>query len=261
MDKEQEKVRELVIEVINLNKSFLSSKNSDLSISKRLFGLFENRKKSLNLYKALQNINFSIRRGEVFGIIGRNGSGKSTLLLLLLGAMIGDKGSIIRRKGKMLRLALGMGMDGNLSARDNIYINGSMLGLSFKQIGEKFSNIARFADVEDSIDMPIKHFSKGMRARLNFAIALHVNADILLLDEFFGGVGDRDFRAKSNNAFKKKLIRKKTVIIVSHNMSIMKDHCNRVMWLDKGVVKEVGAPKKVIRNYKRSFKGKTQDVQ
>lgn len=211
------------------------------------------RKKGSQLIKAVQNVSFDVVSGEVFGIIGSNGSGKSTLINLIMGSMRPDRGSLIRTKGRIMRLALGMGIDPNLSARDNVYINGSILGLSFRQIGEKFEEILNFAGLTEFVDVPVKNFSSGMRQRLTFSIAMHANADIFLLDEFFGGVGDIDFKKKSNEAFRQTIIDGKTIIMVSHSMSIIKKYCTRVMWIDKGVPKLVDKPEIVIPMYKESF--------
>lgn len=206
--------------------------------------------------KALSKINFDVYKGETFGIIGRNGSGKSTLIHLIMGSMRADKGAEIETRGRMLRLALGMGMDPNLSARDNIYINGSILGLSFKHIGDVFDDIIEYANLEAFVDTPVKNFSKGMQARLKFSIAMHADADIFLLDEFFGGVGDEDFKKKSNDAFRKTILEEKTIVIISHSKQIIEQHCTRALWIEKGEMKMLDKPSKVVKAYAASFKKK-----
>ena len=237
----------------NVSKTFYSNQNAAASIRDLTLGIFS-RKKDVKVVKALQNVNIEIRKGETFGIIGSNGSGKSTLIHLMMQSMKPDKGGIIETKGVMLRLALGMGMDPNLSARENIYVNGSILGLSFAHIGKIFHEIIAYANLEEFVDTPVKHFSKGMHARLKFSIALHANAEILLLDEFFGGVGDQDFRKKSTRAFKKVILEGKTIIMVSHAVQNVKKHCERAIWIDKGLIKMQGSADDVVDAYIENFK-------
>jgi len=206
--------------------------------------------------KSLSKITLSINEGEIFGVIGRNGSGKSTLLNIILGAIKPDPGGIINLDGSIMKLSLGIGVDPNLSARDNIYLNGSLIGMSFKQIGEKFNEIIDFANLDEFIDVKVKFFSSGMKSRLLFSIAMHANPDILLLDEFFGGVGDEDFKTKSQLAFNNKIIKNKTVVVVSHSIQIIKKYCTRVLWLDKGQIISCGETLQITDEYLNSFNTK-----
>lgn len=203
--------------------------------------------------KALNDINLKVRKGEIFGIIGRNGSGKSTLINLIMGTIPPDRTGKISTKGKLMRLSLGLGVDPNLSARDNIYVNGSIIGLSFKKIGSIFDDIIEFAGLEEFINTPVKFYSKGMKQRLMFSIAMHANADIFLLDEFFGGTGDEDFKKKSDIAFRQSILEGRTIVIVSHSMQIISKYCDRTVWLDKGKIVEMGKTEKVVSAYKASF--------
>lgn len=223
----------LAISISNVSKTFFIREHSSDSIMKRTMSLF----KPVNLreIKALSNINLEINKGEFIGIIGHNGSGKSTLLKLIAGAFPPDKGGSIKINGKVIRLSLGMGFDPNLSARENIYVNGSILGLTFKKIGEKFDEIIEFSGLHHFIETPVKFFSSGMVSRLAFSIAIHAEADIFLLDEFFGGVGDEDFREKSDKALKE-LLKDKTILFVSHEMSQIKKYCDRVVKFEKGKI-------------------------
>ena len=177
---------EPVIEVKNLNKTFRKQNTGNRNL---LLTLFSKKEK----LKVLNDINFEVYPGEFLGIVGRNGSGKSTLLRIIMGTLKGDKGTEVKVRGKMIRMALGMGFDQNLTARQNIYLNGTVLGLSFKKIGELFHAIIDFAELSNFIDTPIKYYSSGMKSRLAFSIAIHAEADIFLMDEFFGGVGDESF--------------------------------------------------------------------
>jgi len=249
---------EPVIDIKNLSKTFTTKTNAVSTIRDRFIKVFSKEAKNVKVVKALQNINFEVQQGEFFGIVGRNGSGKSTLLNLLIGSIRPDKGSIIKTKGKMIRLALGMGFDGNLSARDNIYINGSILGLTFKRIGLIFDDIIGFAELEGFVDVPVKKYSSGMLSKLKFAIAIHAEADIFLMDEFFGGVGDESFKAKSTQVFKNTFLDGRTIIHVSHQLHTIKKHASRVLILDKGEQVNLGEPEEMLKEYKGLFSNVTK---
>jgi len=218
------------IDIKNLNKTFNLS-GRQLAFTKRLKRKLSNKTKKVY---AIRDLDLQVKNGEFLGIIGKNGSGKSTLLKLIIGAMDPDTGSHIITRGKIIRLALGMGFDPDLTARDNIYLNGTILGLSFKQIGNKFEEIIDFAELEEFVDTPIKFFSTGMKSRLSFAIAIHAEADIFLIDEFFGSVGDLGFMEKSQKAFEENILQGKTIIHVSHSLDLIRQHCNRILIMDKG---------------------------
>lgn len=221
---------EIAIDIKNLNKTFSVEKKGNSLIQKLARIFIPNYKK---VY-ALKNINIKIKKGESVGIIGRNGSGKSTLLKLIIGAYAPDKGSIINTEGKIIRLSLDIGLDQNLTARDNIYLNGTILGLNFRQIGIVFNEIIGFAELENFIDTPIKYYSSGMKSRLSFAIALHAEADIFLIDEFFGDVGDEIFKEKTQRAFEENVLKGKTIIHVSHSLDTLKSNCDRMIIISKG---------------------------
>ncbi len=244
--------QDVAISLENVSKTFYVREKASDSIRNKFFNFFS-RKNGLREIKALQGVNLNIHKGEFFGIIGKNGSGKSTLLKLIMGAYPVDQGGSVNVKGKIIRLSLGMGFDPALSARDNIYINGSVLGLTFRKIGSIFDEIIDFAGVENFVDTPLKFYSSGMRSRLSFAIAVHAEADIFLMDEFFGGVGDLAFREKSKEVFKRALIDGRTIVHVSHNLPTIKNHCDRVLFLDKGEVKFLGGPEETIVEYKKLF--------
>ena len=246
-----ESISKVAIQLTSISKTFHLNINRSDSIRTMFFNVFKRQNK--NKLKALTDINLKIDIGETFGIIGRNGSGKSTLLNIIMDSIRPDKGGSVNTIGKIMRLSLGIGVDPNLSARDNIYVNGSLLGLTFKKIGNIFDSILEFAGIKEFVDTPVKFFSKGMRQRLLFSIAMHAESDIFLLDEFFGGTGDKDFKKKSDKAFQDKIIEGKTIIIVSHNLNTIKKYCSRVMWIDKGVCKAIGDPKVIITKYKESF--------
>ncbi len=241
----------LAIELKNVSKTFRIRDVSKDTIREKVANIFK--PSNIHELKAVQNVTFTVQKGEFFGIVGHNGSGKSTLLKLIIGAIKADEGSSIRTSGRVLRLALGMGFDMNLSARHNIYVNGSVMGLTFKEIGRRFHEIIDFAELQKFVDTPIKYYSSGMVSRLAFAISVFVDTDILLIDEFFGGVGDEAFRSKSAEVFKKRIIEGKTVVFVSHEMSIINEYCNRVCVLEQGKVVNIGAPDQIIPAYIQSY--------
>lgn len=242
-----------MISIKNVSKTYKVRQTKSSSIKEFLPLLLQFKLGKKQEIKAINNISLKIKRGETFGIIGRNGSGKSTLIHLMMKSIMPDKGGKIKTNGSMMRLALGMGVDPNLSARDNIYVNGSIIGLSFKRIGSLFDNIITFANLEGFVDTPVKFYSKGMKQRLLFSIAIHADAEIFLLDEFFGGVGDEDFKRKSNIAFEKRILEGRTIIIVSHSMHIVKKFCSRTLWLENGEIKSIGNTNQVVKEYRLSF--------
>jgi ABC-type polysaccharide/polyol phosphate transport system ATPase subunit len=200
-----------------------------------------------NLF-ALKNVSFDVDKGEFFGIIGRNGSGKTTLLTVLAGIFKPDEG-IVNVNGTISPfLGLGVGFNPDLTARDNVFINGLVLGLSISQIKEKYESIFDFAELHKFEDTKVKYFSSGMYARLAFSVAIQMNRDILLMDEVLA-VGDMSFRKKCLEYFDTvKKNAEKTIIFVSHDMGSIAG-CNRVMLLEKGQVKYIGKPKEAIDRY------------
>lgn len=233
------------IELKHLSKSFNFDKKGGNFVQK-LTQLFSKSKR----IKVLDDINLTITKGEFIGIIGKNGSGKSTLLKIILGVLEPDEGSIVKTNGSVLRLALGIGFDPNLTAKDNIYVNGSILGLSFKAIGELFHEIIAFSELEEFVDTPLKFFSSGMKTRLSFSIAMHAKADIYLIDEFFGDVGDELFKEKSQQAIENNLLAEKTVLYVSHSLDSIRKNCNKVIVLNKGKASVFDEVEKAITYYK-----------
>ena len=243
----------VVIDAQNLSKTFFVNENSVFTIREAVKGLFTKTKGSRRVIKALQTINFQVKQGDFFSVIGRNGSGKSTLLNIIIGSIRADPGSILKTKGRIIRLALGMGFDPNLSARDNIYVNASILGLTFKRIGQIFDDIIGFAELEEFVDVPVKHFSSGMMSKLKFSIAIYVEADIFLMDEFFGGVGDESFRKKSAEVFENTFLDGRTIMHVSHSMATVHKFSTNVLVLDKGNQIALGPPQEVIPVYRNLY--------
>ncbi len=244
--------KDIAVKLVNVSKTFYYREVTNNTIRQKVTGLFRG-KHTLRKIEALSDISLTIKKGEFFGIIGHNGSGKSTLLKLIIGALKPDRSSIIETDGKILRLALGMGFDMNLSARHNIYVNGSIMGLTFKDIGNKFESIIDFAGLHEFVDTPIKFYSSGMVSRLAFAIAMHVETDVLLIDEYFGGVGDKNFQEKSEKIFNDRIIHGKTIVFVSHQMNLISKYCDNVCLLDEGRILLVGHPDEVLSYYDKIY--------
>lgn len=200
-------------------------------------------------FTALENVSFDIEKGDVFGIVGLNGSGKSTLLKLISGILKPTAGSVSATGTIAPLIELGAGFDMNLTARENIYLNGSVLGHSKKTMNEKFDEIVDFSELHNFIDVPMKNYSSGMVARIGFAIATIVNPDILIVDEILS-VGDFRFQEKCEKRISNLMGGGTTVLIVSHALSQIERLCNRVLWLDKGHMKMIGDMQEVCDAYK-----------
>lgn len=197
---------------------------------------------------ALRNVSFELERGESLGIIGLNGSGKSTLLKLIAGIMKPTKGSISTYGSIAPMIELGAGFDMDLSASENIYLNGAILGYSRQEMADKFDDIIAFAELDDFVDVPIKNFSSGMIARLGFSIATIHTPDILILDEVLA-VGDYKFQEKSFARTEQMIQSGATVLFVSHSAQQVGKICKKALWLDKGLVKAFGDSKSVCEMY------------
>lgn len=199
-------------------------------------------------FLALKDINLEIKRGESWGLIGSNGSGKSTLLKLICGILKPYKGSV-EVKGTIAPLIeLGAGFDGELTARENIFLNGALLGHKKSFMQQYFDEIIEFSELQDFVDVPIKNFSSGMAARLGFAVATIVKPDILIVDEVLA-VGDHAFQEKCKKRMEEMLKGGTTLLFVSHSAEQVKELCENVVWIDKGVVKMSGKATEVISFY------------
>ena len=195
-----------------------------------------------------------MNKGEVLGIIGQNGSGKSTLLKTIANIFEPDSGSINSFGNKVGLLSLGAGFDNNLSGYENIFLSGMLLGYNKKYIKSIINEIIEFSELKEFIYKPVGTYSSGMYSKLSFAIAAFLEKDIILIDEVLS-VGDIHFKEKSSNKIKELISDKeKTVIIVSHSISTVKDLCDRIMWLDEGKIMEQGEPKQILKEYKEFMK-------
>lgn len=229
----------------NISKTFHISEDSHNTVKHRLFNLFNPpRKKNV---QAVKMMNFEINKGECIGLIGRNGSGKSTLIRLLAGVYPTDTG-FVDINGTTLLMNLGVGMSQELTARENIYVSSSVLGMKIKDIDNIFDKIVSFAELEEFIDTKIKYFSSGMVARLGFSIAVNAGASIMFLDEIFA-VGDMKFQQKAIKVFESSWIEGKTVILVSHSMGVIEKYCSRTAYMKHGELVFMGDTNKAIELY------------
>lgn len=234
------------------------------SVSKK-YGIFKNRPRYQTLrenisacfkgcrdkqeFWALNDISFDIHPGEKWGIIGENGAGKTTLLKLIARITPPTKGSILSRGRVASLLEVGTGFHPELTGRENIFLNGTILGLSRREIQDKFDQIVDFSEIEKFLDMPVKHYSTGMWARLAFSVAAHINPEILLIDEILS-VGDASFQNKSLGKMKEVSKHGRTVLFVSHNMAAVRKLCTKCVWISKGEIKMIGCPDEVINAYR-----------
>jgi ABC-type polysaccharide/polyol phosphate transport system ATPase subunit len=199
-------------------------------------------------FTALQGVSCQVPAGQTLGVIGRNGSGKSTMLKLVAGITKPTSGSV-RVRGRISALIeLGAGFHPEISGRENVFINGIMLGLSRREIQERFDEIVEFAELKEFIDEPVKNYSSGMYMRLGFAVAIHVDPDVLLVDEVLA-VGDEGFTHKCLDKFGEFKRRNKTILLVTHSLGLVERFCDEALWLDHGVKREQGDPKRVIGAY------------
>lgn len=229
----------------NISKTFHISEDSHNTVKHRLFNLFNPPKRKD--VSALKITSLEIMKGECIGLIGRNGCGKTTLTKVLAGVYPTDTG-FIKIYGSTMLMNLGVGMSQELTARENIYVSGSVLGLKIKEMDKLFDEIVDFAEIRNFIDTKVKFFSSGMMARLAFSIAVNAGADIMFLDEIFS-VGDMKFQEKAVKVFESSWIRGKTVVLVSHSMDVIKKYCNRSAFMKNGQIEFFGDTEKAIELY------------
>ena len=245
MSHEDNKTENAIV-VKNLSKRFVIPHEKISTLKGAFISFFK--KKDYEVFDALKDVSFEVKKGEFFGIIGRNGSGKSTLLKILAGIYVPNKGSVKIHGRISPFLELGIGFNPELSGRDNIYLNGTVLGLTKKQIDEKFNDIVAFSELERFIDQKLKNYSSGMSVRLAFSVAIHANRDILLMDEVLA-VGDSNFQSKCLNEFIKYKEQGKTVILVSHDIGTIQRYCDRALLLRNGKIEKIGSSEEVGNEY------------
>lgn len=237
---------QIAISVKNVSKTFSIPHDRSSTLKGAFVNIFK--KHTREEFNALENVSFEVKKGEFFGILGRNGSGKSTLLKILAGVYTADKG-LIDIKGLVSPfLELGIGFNPELSGRDNIYLNATVLGLTEKEIDKKFDSIVAFSELERFIDQKIKNYSSGMQVRLAFSVAIHANREILLMDEVLA-VGDSNFQSKCLTEFARYKEMGKTVILVTHDIGTVQRYCDRAMLLRNGKIEMIGKPEEVGNEY------------
>jgi len=235
----------IAITAKDISKTFHISEDSHNTVKHRLFNLFNPPKRKD--VQALRLTSLEIQIGECIGLIGRNGSGKTTLTKVLAGVYPTDTG-YVKINGSTMLMNLGVGMSHELTARENIYVSGSVLGLRIKEIDAIFDQIVEFAELQEFIDTKIKFFSSGMVARLGFSIAVNAGADIMFLDEIFA-VGDVKFQEKAIKVFESSWIEGKTVVLVSHSMDTIQRYCHRAAFMKNGKLEYIGETAKAIELY------------
>ena len=240
-------MNDIVIEVKNATVRFNKSSESISGLKEYLIKMLK-RELMFQEFLALKNINFTVKRGESWGLIGKNGSGKSTLLKLISGIIRPYQGNVTVNGSISPLIELGAGFDPELTARENIFLNGALLGYSKIFIESHFQEIVDFAELNDFIDVPIKNFSSGMSARLGFAIATVQKPDILIVDEVLA-VGDFSFQQKCKERMENLLSNGTTLLFVSHSIEQVKELCSKAIWIDNGEVRAIGETHSVSQEY------------
>ena len=255
--KKKENNIENMIEVKDVSMRFNLGIEKGFSIKQAFVDIFNKEKrkekKKVPEFWALSDVSFEVKKGEVVGFIGSNGAGKSTLLKVVAGVMKSTKGEVKSYGNICPMIELGAGFDPQLTARENIYLNGAVMGYSKELIDSKFDEIVEFSELKDFLDVPVQNFSSGMVARLAFSIATIVEPEILIVDEILS-VGDIAFQAKSEQKMLSMINGGTTVLFVSHSIEQIKKMCNRVVWLEHGIVQKIGG-KEVCDEYVQHMKG------
>lgn len=259
----QDKVitNETMIDVDNVSMRFNLGIEKGFSLKQGFVNMFNKEKrkerklkKKSNEFWALKNVNFKVNKGEVIGFIGSNGAGKSTLLKVVAGVIKPTKGTVKAYGNICPMIELGAGFDPQLTARENIYLNGAVMGYAKELINSKFEEIVEFSELREFLDVPVQNFSSGMVARLAFSIATIVDPEILIVDEILS-VGDIAFQAKSENKMRSMIGGGTTVLFVSHSLEQIKKMCDRIVWIEKGEIRGIGG-KEICDEYQNFMEGK-----
>ena len=239
-----------MIKVDNVSMKFNLGIEKNFSLKLFFINLFKHKsKKSIKEdFWALKDVSFDVKKGEVIGFIGSNGAGKSTMLKVIAGVMKPTKGKVTVNGNICPMIELGAGFDMELTARENIYLNGAVLGYTKEFIEQKFDEIVEFSELKDFLDVPVRNFSSGMTARLAFSIATVVDPEILIVDEILS-VGDISFQKKSEAKMRSMIGGGTTVLFVSHSLNQIEKICDRVVWLNHGQVVKIGPAKEICKEY------------
>ena len=250
---------DVVIQVKGVYKDFKLPHEKNGSLKSVFTNIFKKKQKGYEQQHALKDISFEVKKGEFFGIVGRNGSGKSTLLKIMAEIYQPTRG-MVRRRGRLVPfIELGVGFNPELSGRENVYLNGALLGFSKKEIDNMYDDIVEFAELEKFMDQKLKNYSSGMQVRLAFSVATRSNADILLIDEVLA-VGDADFQRKCFNYFRKLKKNNKTVIFVSHDMEAVREYCDRCIFIKDSRKVFEGETERAAELYLEMFNAKPDTV-
>lgn len=239
--------QDVVIEVDNVSMLFNLSREKIDNFKEYIVKLFK-RELFYNEFIALNNVSFTVRKGETFGLVGLNGAGKSTMLKIIAGVLKPTSGKVVVNGGMAPLIELGAGFNFDLTAEENIFLNGAVLGHSRDYMEKKYDEIVAFSELQEFIDVPIKNYSSGMVARLAFSIATMIEPEILIVDEVLA-VGDYKFQEKCKEKMDSLLNGGTTVLFVSHSTQQVREMCDRAVWLDRGVVRMVGDANDVVDMY------------
>lgn len=244
--------KDIAIEVKHVAKDFHLPHEKSNSIKTKIVSIFKKKNKDIDVQHALKDISFTVHKGEFFGIVGRNGSGKSTLLKIISQIYKPVRGSVTINGRLVPFIELGVGFNPELTGRENVFLNGALLGFSKKQMEEMYDDIVSFAELEDFMEQKLKNYSSGMQVRLAFSVAIRADSDILILDEVLA-VGDEAFQRKCNDYFFKAKREGKTVVLVTHSMESVRKFCDRAVLVKEGKIFAEGNPDKVANEYSKMF--------
>lgn len=242
--------QDIIIKAENVSMKFTMASERFTDFKEYVINMIK-RKVAYNEFWALTDVSFEVKRGEALGLIGLNGSGKSTMLKTIAGVLKPTKGSVEIRGTVAPLIELGAGFDIDLTAEENVYLNGALLGYSRKQMSEAYADIVEFSELQDFMGVPVKNFSSGMVSRLAFAIATIGTPDILICDEVLS-VGDFHFQEKCEKRIQKMIDGGTTILFVSHSIEQVKKLCNKIVWLDHGHVKMYGDAEEICQQYSQS---------
>lgn len=241
---------DVAVRVDGISKSFRLPTENTTSLKRTIVNYFQGTK-GYREQKVLRDISFEVEKGDFFGIVGRNGSGKSTLLKIISQIYVPEQGTV-EINGKLVSfIELGVGFNPELSGKENVYLNGALLGFSTAEIDDMYADIVEFAELSDFMNQKLKNYSSGMQVRLAFSVAIQSKSDILVLDEVLA-VGDEAFQRKCNDYFMQAREDQKTIILVTHSMDAVRKYCNKAVMIDKGEVKIIGTPEDVANQYSLS---------
>ena len=240
--------KEVAVSINDIHKDFILPQSKNSTFKQTVVNIVKKNKKVTQ--KVLDGINFEVNKGDFLGIVGRNGSGKSTLLKLIAGVYTPTAGEIKLNGGLTPFIELGVGFNPELSGRDNVYLNGALLGFNRKQMDKMYDEIVAFAEIEPFMDQKLKNYSSGMQVRLAFSIAIKAKNEILIFDEVLA-VGDEAFQRKCLDVFEKYKAEKQTIVLVTHNMEIVRRFCSRAVLISEGKVLKIGDPREVADQYSK----------